>query len=174
MRKYLIEDTGLLSPDFNPDQIYVRSTDVYRTISSTLAHLQGLYEGSTTLKLSLAQESILPLFKIRKEISEEANKNFGTSPLPNDLVAVPVHMPVASAEYFWPDKLFKSFGAMSYHLVFDGYIENTLTQKYQEHVDAYGEHYFGIPYGIAALEEITSSDTVYSHWYDRRSTPGIN
>lgn len=65
MRKYLVEEAGLLSPQFNKDEIYVRSTNVNRTIDSALSQMQGLYEGAAPFKLTEEQQAILPPFGVR-------------------------------------------------------------------------------------------------------------
>jgi hypothetical protein len=49
MRKYLVEEKGLLSSEFNPNEVYVRSTDVNRTINSALSQIQGLFHYPHTL-----------------------------------------------------------------------------------------------------------------------------
>lgn len=67
----------------------------------------------------------------------------------------------------------KPLGAAAFHYAHDDYIIFNLTIKYQDHVDKFGEHFFGVPYYNAQLE-LGSSDTVHSHWYDRRPTPGID
>ncbi|XP_065063737.1 lysophosphatidic acid phosphatase type 6-like [Rhopilema esculentum] len=48
-RKRYVEELGLLSPDYNHEQVYVRSTNIKRTIMSARCVLAGLY-GDTHLK----------------------------------------------------------------------------------------------------------------------------
>jgi hypothetical protein len=53
MRKKYIEDTKFLSEDFVATEIYVRSTNVNRTIESAIAHLTGMYpNGMVSLNLN--------------------------------------------------------------------------------------------------------------------------
>ena len=47
MRKKYIEENNLLSNNYNPKELYVRATDVNRTIVSVLSQLQGLYPNGT-------------------------------------------------------------------------------------------------------------------------------
>ena len=43
LHKYLIEDHGLLSATYNPDEVYVQTTSIQRTIDSAQAQLDGLF-----------------------------------------------------------------------------------------------------------------------------------
>ena len=163
-----------MSPEFNKDQIYIRSTNVNRTIDSALSQLQGLYEGATPFKLSKEQQEILPPFKVRKEVVKETKKNLGDSALPNNMAAIPVHVPANGQEFYGPDHICKAYAAAKSHFAKDSYVEDTLTKKYQEHVNEYGMKFFGVPYYFTALMEMQSSDNVYAHWLDRRPTPGLD
>ena len=53
VRKRYVEKYGLLSQTYNPQEIYIRSTDVNRTIESIESFLQGLYPIGPTFKEKL-------------------------------------------------------------------------------------------------------------------------
>ena len=88
-----INDTQLLSPIYNPKEIYLISTDSNRTIMSANAQVQGLYPPGTGPKLSKNQsENAVPPVKmeeINKEKQDLDNMNF--TALPYEINIIPVH-----------------------------------------------------------------------------------
>jgi hypothetical protein len=90
-RKRYIDEYKLLSPTYNPEEIYVRSTDVNRTIMSAQSQLLGWYPDSNYLFLDeeIAQNAKPPmnidnLADITNELKLDA--------LPFDYQPVPIHV----------------------------------------------------------------------------------
>ena len=171
MRKYLVEEKGLLSPEFNPNEVYVRSTDVNRTIDSALSQVQGLFHYPHAL--SPHQQDILPPFKLSHDVLNLA-QNLGSAPLPNNIAAVPVHIPNHHFDEFNPMSMCKALSAAHHHHGHGDYVYKTLTDRYWDHIQEYGDHFNFKPDQYTARHELDSSDTVWSHWFDRRETPGLS
>lgn len=90
------------------------------------------------------------------------------------MAATPVHVPFSSKDEYNPTRVCKPLGAARTHFSWDSYQTDTLTKKYEQHVTEYGKKFFGVPFYFTARDELSSSDTVHSHWYDRRPTPGLD
>ena len=58
-----------LSPNYNSDEVYVRSTDVDRTLMSAEAHLAGLFppQGDQIWHENLTQWQPVPIHTVPKE-----------------------------------------------------------------------------------------------------------
>ena len=88
-----INDKKLLSPIYDPREIYLISTDSNRTIMSANAQVQGLYPPGTGPKLSQNQsENAIPNVNMEdiKEEKDELDKNNYTA-LPYEINIIPVH-----------------------------------------------------------------------------------
>ena len=101
-RKRYVVQTGLLSPEYSPQEILIRSTDVNRTIESVECFIQGLYPHGTgyVLKENIAKnESISypPNKKYKEQFAEiinkyELNKEGNFFALPNKMTILPIHL----------------------------------------------------------------------------------
>lgn len=49
MKSLYVGEGKLLDPNYNAYEIYVRSTDVNRTIVSAMSHMQGMYPAQSEL-----------------------------------------------------------------------------------------------------------------------------
>lgn len=80
MRKRYIEETPLTNPVFNHTEVYIRSTDVNRTIMSAYSHMMGMFPDGTgpDLPKGLEDKYRVPPFKDVKYT------DIGNSALPNN------------------------------------------------------------------------------------------
>jgi len=84
------DETKLLSPTYVPSEIYVRSTQVQRTIQSADSQLLGLYPLGTAKKLKQTQvENSLPHISIQDE--DIILKKLRDSAIQGDFQPIPVH-----------------------------------------------------------------------------------
>ena len=84
--EYIIKQK-VVSESFNLQEIYVRSTDFHRTISSAQATLMGLYPNGPEIIPDMKERAIPPfLFKSLNETI----KNLGNLALPNGLQPIPI------------------------------------------------------------------------------------
>ncbi|CAH1251439.1 ACP6 [Branchiostoma lanceolatum] len=65
LRKHYVENNRFIDPDYNPQQVYVRSTNIKRTVESARCVLAGLFgnsqsdrEGPVVIRTSTAEEEI--------------------------------------------------------------------------------------------------------------------
>ena len=70
MRQRYIEELKFLPEQYEPNSIYVLSTDVNRTIMSAYAQLLGLYPLGTgpSLNSPLEVEHAVPAFPVKQEV----------------------------------------------------------------------------------------------------------
>lgn len=67
-KKYL-KDLKLLSIPFNPNEVFIGSTDVNRTIMSVYAELQGYFDPMPPFKSEPQQEAAVPPFGFKPDPS---------------------------------------------------------------------------------------------------------
>lgn len=99
-RKRYMDDYELLSKEYNPQEVYIRSTDVNRTIESIECFLQGFYPNGTgpTIKDKVVNDTKIvypPNIKYKdnfSEILEEYNLINDNSALPYRMSLQPVHL----------------------------------------------------------------------------------
>lgn len=99
IRKRYVEKYKLLSEQYNPQEIYIRSTDVNRTIESIESLLQGLYPAGTgpsfDKKLESDHSRVFPpnkkYYNEFEKIIESYNLNEGTA-LPFKMSIEPIHL----------------------------------------------------------------------------------
>ena len=100
VRKRYIENNDFLDPIYNPNEIYVKSTDSNRTIESIYAFLQGLYPKGTGPKLkpnvyNNTNITYPPNYKYYKDFDYILNKYNMTKErlaLPYQISLQPVHL----------------------------------------------------------------------------------
>ena len=99
-RKRYMDKYNLLSKEYNPQEIFIRSTDVNRTIESIESFLQGLYPPGTgpiineklTKDLSRTYPPNVKYLNEFKEISDFYNLTDNISALPYRMSLEPVHL----------------------------------------------------------------------------------
>jgi len=88
-----------LLANYDPNQVYVRSTDVNRTIMSAYSHMYGIYQQSgPVLADNISQADSVPPYQsdfIQQTIAKLDTKNA----LPNAFQAVPVHVLLGAEDH---------------------------------------------------------------------------
>ncbi len=73
-RERLVYIEGLIDETYNPNQMYIQSTDVLRTMQSSYSELLGLYppgiveKPSDKVMMAMKNNKALPPFKIRDKV----------------------------------------------------------------------------------------------------------
>ena len=80
-----MHDYGLLSPEYDPSEFYIQSTNVNRTITSAYSELMGLYppgQGArlTPMMVDAVSTVAKPPFAVRD--ADKINKKLGQNALP--------------------------------------------------------------------------------------------
>ena len=104
LREKYINQEKLLQPFFDPSEVYIRSTDVNRTIVSAISHLMGLYDVSHPQESEREEEIFLSASGPRREKNGggwmsiyfppifENNKNFiGDNGFSHKIRPFPIH-----------------------------------------------------------------------------------
>ena len=100
IRKRYIDDCHLLSQNYNPQEIFIKSTDSNRTIESIYSYIQGLYPNGTgkTINTKIINDTniIYPpnkkYFKDFENITKQYNMDEEGDALPYKMSALPVHL----------------------------------------------------------------------------------
>ena len=93
-RERLIDQHGLLSAEFEPGQLYMQSSNSYRTMQSGYSELLGLYPPSERVEQDpIAKSAYLnpvtnPPFNVRDQ--ENISASLGNWALPNNFQSVPI------------------------------------------------------------------------------------
>ncbi|CAG9331049.1 unnamed protein product [Blepharisma stoltei] len=91
-----IEQAQLISPKFSVSEIYIRSTDLNRTVMSVQSQLYGMFSNGPQLaQTAFNQKAVPPLLNVQNQ--QQAITALGEHALPNGYQPVPVH--VVSASY---------------------------------------------------------------------------
>ena len=89
LRSRYISEHGLIDEVYNSSQIYIRSTNLNRTIVSAESQLMGLFPKGPELSQHSIKVSVPP---IESESLEPIIESLGTSSLPFNFAAVPIHV----------------------------------------------------------------------------------
>lgn len=87
--RYIINNQ-ILSPNYNPSQLYVRSTGYNRTIMSAQSQLMGWFPEGPSLSSPQMMQKAVPPIKIQNEAA--IITSLGMQALPNYFSPVPVHV----------------------------------------------------------------------------------
>jgi hypothetical protein len=94
-RRYIVREQ-LLSPYYNSTEIYVRSTDVDRTLMMAQAQLVGLYPNGPTLRYESLEKTAVPPIHID---DDSYLTQMGLSALRKNLQPIPVHTVQAELDF---------------------------------------------------------------------------
>ena len=136
VRKKYIEKLNLLSQKYNPQEIYIRSTDVNRTIESIESFLQGLYPTGTgpIINEKIRKETNIT-YPPNSEYKEEFKKIINKYNLNEDGAALPYKMSIEPIHLFYiPRHEFK---------LYDSQICKGHREKYEEQKSSKKIHDFG-------------------------------
>ena len=138
---------NFLSQNFDPNEIFIISTDVNRTIMSAMANLQGIYNNLTIFNLTELQinnsviNSLNETYKIK---IDEKIKELNNSYIQNGINIIPIHL---FSQYGLQYKL----NDVDYCPGIQNYkdeaknqenVKKTLNQFYQYTNDTYGKYIF--------------------------------
>ena len=98
IRKMYVDQAKFLPANFDPQTIYIRSTDYNRTIMSAISQMQGLYPLGSGKVFSKSEErqKALPPYPITATATEVINQNVV---LPGKFSPFPVHVQLKQYEY---------------------------------------------------------------------------
>jgi len=128
MRKKYIEKLGFLSETFNHSEVYVRSTDVNRTIMSVQSHLLGLYPlgSGANFASDYPLDRAVPPYQTVYDI-----KDLGYNVLPGRYQPIPVHVVESNEDFLLvPDNICPNYIKM-YNAQMETDIYKGINEKYE-------------------------------------------
>lgn len=130
MRKRYIEQNQLLSQNFNHSELYVRSTDVNRTIMSVQSHLMGLYPLGTGSKFpnDYPLDRAIPPYQTKYDIQD-----LGFSVLPGRYQPIPVHVVEGNGDFL----LLANMVCPNYNVLYDAQKETETYKEFNEKYDSF-------------------------------------
>jgi hypothetical protein len=162
-RKRYVDEYGLLNEKYDPHEIYIRSTDVNRTIESIESFLQGFYPAGTgpTINDSIAfnKSVVYPPNKkyVEKfdEIIEIYNLTENNSALPYTMSLQPIHL------FYKPDH---QFGLYDSNLC-KGHKELYEKQKRRDEIVKFADYLLGNFSFFHNLEEVPIDNNTFMRDY---------
>ena len=164
-RKRYVKDTKLLSSEYSPQEILIRSTDVNRTIESVECFIQGLYPHGTgpVLKENIATNkgiSYPPNVKYKDKF-EEIIKQYNLND-EGKFYALPYRMNILPIHIFYNRK--HEFGLYSTNEC-KGHLEINLAQKKRPEIAEFGKSLTTRFPGIIEYLQGTDDEKInYEYW----------
>ena len=171
-RKRYIEQFNLLSKNYNPQEIYIRSTDVNRTIESVESYLQGLYPPGSgpTIKENVRNDinrSYPPNIKYKEKFESIINfynlNNTGMA-LPYGISIEPIHL------FYKPRHEFQLYDTN----ICTGHKEKYEQQKNSKIIRDFSNKFledFG--YMLYDIEDTNNKTFLYDYWTNYNYTDGF-
>ena len=161
-RKRYVEKYKLLNEQYNPQEIYIRSTDVNRTIESIESLLQGLYPTGTgpTINKKIENDHNR-VFPPNKKYYNEFEKIIETYNL-NDGSALPYKMSIEPIHIFYKPK--HEFQLYDTDLCIghkQKYLEQQNNQKIRDLADELNNHFDRLFFD---LEGTNNKSFLYDYW----------
>lgn len=164
-RKRYMEQTKLLSEEYSPQEILIRSTDVNRTIESVECFIQGLYPHGTgpVLKENIAKNPNIsyPPNILYKDEFEKVIQEYKLND-PNNYYALPYRMNILPTHLFYTP--LHEFGLYSTSIC-KGHSEIYEKQKTRDELTQFGKKLTSRFPGI--IEELQGTDDekiLYEYW----------
>jgi len=111
VRKKYYKKYGLISSEYNPQEIYIRSTDTNRTIESIYSYLQGLYpSGSGPIIKDNVYENKSIIYPPNKKYYEKFDRIIDDYNMNNNKTSLPYQMSIEPIHIFYaPDHEFELY-----------------------------------------------------------------
>ena len=163
VRKRYIETYKLLSNEYNPQEIYIRSTDVNRTIESILSYIQGLYpEGTGPHIKDKVLNNTKIIFPPNKDYYQNFSEIIKDYNLTSEKVALPFGMSVLPVHLFYkPDHEFQLYDT---NLCL-GHKEKYEEQKKRDEVKEFGDKLLNQFDFLFDLEKTSRDNKTFIHDY---------
>jgi len=161
-RKRYVEKYKLLNEQYNPQEIYIRSTDVNRTIESIESLLQGLYPTGTgptiNKKIENDHNRVFPpnkkYYNEFEKIIETYNLNDGSA-LPYKMSIEPIHL------FYKPKHEFQLYDTDLCIGHKQKYLEQQNNQKIRDLADELNNHFDRLFFD---LEGTNNKSFLYDYW----------
>jgi len=161
-RKRYVEKYKLLNEQYNPQEIYIRSTDVNRTIESIESLLQGLYPTGTgptiNKKIENDHNRVFPpnkkYYNEFEKIIETYNLNDGSA-LPYKMSIEPIHL------FYKPKHEFQLYDTDLCVGHKQKYLEQQNSQKIRDLADELNNHFDRLFFD---LEGTNNKSFLYDYW----------
>ena len=161
-RKRYVEKYKLLNEQYNPQEIYIRSTDVNRTIESIESLLQGLYPTGTgptiNKKIENDHNRVFPpnkkYYNEFEKIIETYNLNDGSA-LPYKMSIEPIHL------FYKPKHEFQLYDTDLCIGHKQKYLEQQNSQKIRDLADELNNHFDRLFFD---LEGTNNKSFLYDYW----------
>ena len=163
-RKRYIETYNLLNKEYNPQEIYIRSTDHNRTIESIYSYLQGLYPSGTGYRIkekvynnrSLIFPPNKKYYEEFEKIIKDYNMSINREALPFQMTLEPIHI------FYKPSHEFELYDPDICTTLYDSFVK----QNEREEIKDYANDIINATNGLLIdLEPNAQNETYfYDYW----------
>ena len=163
-RKRYIETYNLLNKEYNPTDIYIRSTDHNRTIESIYSYLQGLYPSGSGYRINenvYSNRNII--FPPNKKYYEEFEKIINDYKMSINREALPFQMSIEPIHIFYkPKHEFELYDSGICTTLYQPFVE----QNEREEIKDYAKDIINATNGLLVdLESNAENETYfYDYW----------